>query len=148
VDIPAAIGPLGEAIFLRAREDADAGLRHGDPSSALRIGGRFRGGRASEGADNSIVLSSRGDEGKLAWTTHVTNLWPVFKLGDADTTSRVLVEHLICACTGLPRQDYEWLFQYRGVTPDGELATLATVQPTSKRPADHGHQQGEVVRPQ
>jgi len=44
----------------------------------------------------------------------------------------VLVEHLICACTGLPRQDMEWLFQFKGVTPEGALATLATVQPTSK----------------
>jgi CubicO group peptidase (beta-lactamase class C family) len=44
----------------------------------------------------------------------------------------VLVKHLICACTGLPRQDYEWLFQYQGVTPEAALKTLATIQPTSK----------------
>jgi CubicO group peptidase (beta-lactamase class C family) len=62
----------------------------------------------------------------------VTQLLPQFKLGNADTTRRVLVEHLICACTGLPRQDFEWLFQFKGVTPEGALATLASVQPTSK----------------
>ena len=28
--------------------------------------------------------------------------------------SRVLVKQLICACTGLPRQDLEWLFQFEG----------------------------------
>ena len=45
---------------------------------------------------------------------------------------QVLVKHLICACTGLPRQDFEWLFQFKGVTPEGALATLGTMQPTSK----------------
>ena len=80
----------------------------------------------------TLLLAKLVDEGKLTWTTPVTSLLPGFKLGDADTTRRALVEHLVCACTGLPRQDLEWLFQYRGLTPEGALATLATVQPTSK----------------
>ncbi len=80
----------------------------------------------------TLMLAKLVDEGKLTWETPVTKLLPSFKLGDADTTSRVLVKHLICACTGLPRQDLEWLFQYEGVTPSGALATLAGMQPTSK----------------
>ena len=80
----------------------------------------------------TLLLAKLVDAGKITWTQPVTQLLPQFKLGNADTTRRVLVEHLICACTGLPRQDMEWLFQFKGVTPDGALATLATVQPTSK----------------
>lgn len=80
----------------------------------------------------TLLLAKLVDEGKIDWKTPVTQLLPQFKLGNADTTRRVLVEHLICACTGLPRQDFEWLFQFKGVTPEGALATLATVQPTSK----------------
>ena len=80
----------------------------------------------------TLLLAKLVDAGKVTWTTPVTQLLPQFRLGDADTTRRVLVEHLICACTGLPRQDLEWLFQFKGVTPEGALATLATVQPTSK----------------
>jgi CubicO group peptidase (beta-lactamase class C family) len=80
----------------------------------------------------TLLLAKLVDQGRITWTTPVTRLLPQFKLGDADTTRRVLVEHLICACTGLPRQDFEWLFQFKGVTPEGALATLATVQPTSK----------------
>jgi hypothetical protein len=45
----------------------------------------------------------------------VTEIDPGFKLGDAATTKQVLVKHLICACTGLPRQDFEWLLQVRGL---------------------------------
>ena len=80
----------------------------------------------------TLMLAKLVDEGKFTWQTPVTNLLPSFKLGDADTTSRVLVKHLICACTGMPRQDYEWLLQFQGVTPEGELQTLGTIHPTSK----------------
>jgi CubicO group peptidase (beta-lactamase class C family) len=53
-------------------------------------------------------------------------------LGDADTTRQALVKHLVCACTGLPRQDFEWLFNFAAATPVSSLATLGTMQPTSR----------------
>ncbi|HXT22664.1 MAG TPA: serine hydrolase domain-containing protein [Thermoanaerobaculia bacterium] len=80
----------------------------------------------------TLLLAKLVDEGKLTWETPVTTLLPSFKLGNADTTRSVLVKHLICACTGLPRQDFEWLFQFEGVTPAGAMATLGTMQPTTK----------------
>lgn len=80
----------------------------------------------------TLMLGKLVDEKKLTWESTATSLLPQFKLGDADTTSKVLVKHLICACTGLPRQDMEWLFEYGNLTAEGALATLATMQPTSK----------------
>ena len=80
----------------------------------------------------TLMLAKLVDEGKITWDTPVTTLLPSFKLGDADTTSRVLVKNLICACTGLPRQDYEWLFQYKGVTAEDAMKTLGSMQPTTK----------------
>ena len=80
----------------------------------------------------TLMLAKLVDEQKLTWETPVTKLLPSFKLGSADTTNRVLVKHLVCACTGLPRQDLEWLFEFKGVTPDRAMETLANVQPTSK----------------
>jgi CubicO group peptidase (beta-lactamase class C family) len=80
----------------------------------------------------TLMLAKLVDEKKLTWETPVTSLLPSFKLGSAATTSQVRVKHLICACTGLPRQDFEWLFQFGGLTPEGALGTLATMQPTSK----------------
>ena len=55
-----------------------------------------------------------------------------FKLGDADTTRRVLMKHLVCACTGLPRQDMESIFEGERLTPESVVATLATMRPTSQ----------------
>ena len=80
----------------------------------------------------TLMLAKLVDDKKLTWDAHVTSLLPSFKLGDPSTTSQVEVRHLICACTGLPRQDMEWLFQFEGLTPEKALATLGTMQPTSK----------------
>ncbi|MBV8202903.1 MAG: beta-lactamase family protein [Acidobacteria bacterium] len=80
----------------------------------------------------TLLLAKLVAQGRLTWETPVTSLLPSFRLGDADTTRRVLVKHLICACTGLPRQDLEWIFEFGGLTPEGALATLGTMQPTSK----------------
>jgi CubicO group peptidase (beta-lactamase class C family) len=80
----------------------------------------------------TLMLAKLVDEKKLTWDAPATNMLPTFKLGDADTTSKVLVKHLICACTGLPRQDMEWLFEFAGRTPETIMASLASMQPTSK----------------
>jgi CubicO group peptidase (beta-lactamase class C family) len=80
----------------------------------------------------TLMLAKLVDEKKLSWDTPVTKVLPSFKLGDAETTKQVLVKHLICACTGLPRQDLEWLFEFENATPASAMATLGTMQPTSK----------------
>lgn len=82
-------------------------------------------------AMTTLMLGRLVDAGKITWETPVVDLLPGFKLGDAATTARVQVQHLVCACTGLPRQDYEWLMEFRDATPATSLATLATMQPTT-----------------
>jgi len=80
----------------------------------------------------TLLLSELVDQKKLRWDEPVIDVYPSFKLGDADTTKKVLVKNLICACTGLPRQDLEWLFEFKNATPESELALLGTMEPTSK----------------
>ena len=80
----------------------------------------------------TLLLSELVDEKKLKWDQPVIDVYPSFKLGDAETTKKVLVKNLICACTGLPRQDLEWIFEFKNATPESTLALLGTMQPTSK----------------
>ncbi len=80
----------------------------------------------------TLLLAELVDEKRLRWDQPVTEVYPSFKLGDAATTKSVLVKHLVCACTGLPRQDMEWLFEYRNATPASAMALLGTMQPTSR----------------
>ena len=80
----------------------------------------------------TLLLAKLVDKQKFQWDTPVSKIYPSFKLGDAETTSQVLVKHLICACTGLPRQDFEWLFEFKNATAKSEMELLGTLQPTSK----------------
>lgn len=79
----------------------------------------------------TLMLATLVDEGKISWETPVTALLPSFRLGDPDTTKQVRVKHLICACTGLPRQDLESRLEFEGLTAVQVLNTLGTMQPTS-----------------
>jgi CubicO group peptidase (beta-lactamase class C family) len=80
----------------------------------------------------TLLLAMLADEKKLAWDQPVIELYPAFRLGSPETTKQVLVKHLICACTGMPRQDMEWLFEFKHSTPTTVLSLLSTMQPTSK----------------
>ena len=83
-------------------------------------------------AMTTLLLAKLVAEHRITWDTPVIKLFPSFKLGDAETTHSVLVKHLICACTGMPRQDLEWIFDYGKMTPESTMALLGTMQPTSK----------------
>ncbi len=80
----------------------------------------------------TLLLARLVDAQKLQWNEPVIQVYPAFKLGDVNTTRQVEVKHLVCACTGLPRQDLEWIFQFKTYTPASTFTLLSTMQPTSR----------------
>lgn len=110
------VGGLGvRELGKRARVDADTLFLAASNTKAL----------------TTLLLARLVDEGKLRWDQPVTEVYPAFALGDPATTTQVRVRHLVCACTGLPRRDLEWLFEPGRLTPATSIALLATMQPTS-----------------
>ena len=82
---------------------------------------------------STLLLARLADEGKLRWDQPVTEVYPAFRLGSEATTKQVLMRHLVCACTGVPRKDYEWIFTTTAKTPTAAtFAQLAATEPTSK----------------
>lgn len=79
----------------------------------------------------SLLMARLVDEKKLTWDTPVVSLLPSFALADADLTKKLLLKHTVCACTGLPRQDLELLFEYAHVTPEQRVASMGTMKPTT-----------------
>ncbi len=81
----------------------------------------------------TLLLARLADQGKLRWDQPVVQISPAFRLGDAATTQSVQMKHLVCACTGLPRKDYEIIFRTTAATPASDtFSLLAQTQPTSK----------------
>ncbi|WP_208113611.1 serine hydrolase domain-containing protein [Tahibacter aquaticus] len=88
---------------------------------------------ASNGkALTTLMLARQVEAGRFDWNTPVASIWREFRVGDAETTRRVAVKHLICACTGMPRQDYEWMFEGDHSTAASMMQLLSTAQPTSE----------------
>lgn len=80
----------------------------------------------------TLLLATLVDEGRLDWDKPVVDYMPSFRLGSAETTKKVLVKHLVCACTGLPRKDMEWTFNTRADAPASDtFVQLAATEPTS-----------------
>lgn len=81
----------------------------------------------------TLLLAKLVDEGKLRWDQPVTEVYPAFKLGSPETTSKVLVKHLVCACTGLPRKDMQVLLNSDpNAAASDTFVQLAATEPTSK----------------
>ena len=79
----------------------------------------------------SLMMARLVDKGTFTWDTPVTRLLPTFALGDPDATSRVTMAHTVCACTGLPRQDMEFIFEWNGSTPEKRIDSLKAMKPTT-----------------
>jgi len=71
------------------------------------------------------------DAGLFKWDTPVTTLLPGFALGDADITSKLVLWETACACTGMPRRDLEFIFEYGHVSPEQRIASMKTMVPTT-----------------
>jgi CubicO group peptidase (beta-lactamase class C family) len=79
----------------------------------------------------SLLMARMVDRKKFSWDTPVTSLLPSFALGDAEVTKRVTLAHTVCACTGLPRWDMEFIFEWNKATPDSRIALLRGMKPTT-----------------
>ena len=79
----------------------------------------------------SLMMARLVDSRKFTWETPITKLMPAFALGDPDATSRVTMAHTVCACTGLPRWDMEFIFESTGSTPASRIELVRAMKPTT-----------------
>ena len=80
----------------------------------------------------TLLLSRLVDRHRIRWDEPVVQAYPRFKLADPEITRQVLIKHLICACTGMPRQDLEWIFEGGPAKPISTFDLLATMKPTTR----------------
>jgi CubicO group peptidase (beta-lactamase class C family) len=78
----------------------------------------------------TLMMARLIDEGRFTWDTPATQVLPSFALGDPAITSATLMRHTVCACTGMPRQDYEMIFEGK-VSPEDRIASMKTMKPTT-----------------
>jgi CubicO group peptidase (beta-lactamase class C family) len=80
----------------------------------------------------TLMMARVVDQGKLHWNELVTQAYPTFRLGSPATTAKVRIEDLICACTGVPRKDFDWILGTTPQTgPQETFVQLLHTEPTS-----------------
>ena len=79
----------------------------------------------------TLMMARLVDEGAFTWDTPAAALLPGFALGDPETTRKLTMKYTVCACTGLPRQDLEAIFDGAGKTPERMLAGMQRMTPTT-----------------
>jgi CubicO group peptidase (beta-lactamase class C family) len=79
----------------------------------------------------TLMMARLVDAGKLAWDAPVTQVLPSFALGDDAITKQATMRHTVCACTGMPRQDFEMIFEFGKLTVEDRLASMKTMKPTT-----------------
>jgi CubicO group peptidase (beta-lactamase class C family) len=69
--------------------------------------------------------------GKLGWSTPITKLLPDFALADPEATRRLEIRHTVSASTGMPRRHVDFIFKFKGITPEQRLEEMKQMKPTT-----------------
>jgi CubicO group peptidase (beta-lactamase class C family) len=94
------------------------------PDTLLRIGSVTK-------SFSSLLAATLVDAGRLTWDTPLIELLPDFAVADADLTPRLTVRDAFCACSGLPRRDFEFIFNAHALTPELMIAGMAQLPLTA-----------------
>ncbi|MFT4038146.1 MAG: serine hydrolase domain-containing protein [Thermomicrobiales bacterium] len=94
------------------------------PDTLLRIGSVTK-------SFSSLLSATMVDAGLVNWETPLVDLLPDFAVADADLTARLTVRDAFCACSGLPRRDWEFIFSANAMTPERLIASMATLPLTA-----------------
>ncbi len=73
----------------------------------------------------TMLMAQLVDEGVFDWDTRVVEILPTFEVAEPDITDQITMQNLVCACTGVPRRDLEWLFNYEDLTAEKIIESLA-----------------------
>lgn len=106
------------------------GVRSLERPEPVTVQTRFMIGSTTK-ALTTFLMARLVDQKKLSWSTPVVDLLEDFALADPDITQRLQLRHTVSASTGMPRQDYEFIFRYSGITPETRLREMRTMRPTT-----------------
>ncbi|MBN1286289.1 MAG: beta-lactamase family protein [Anaerolineae bacterium] len=73
----------------------------------------------------TLLMAQLVDDGVMTWDTHVVDILPSFAVKDPEITEKITVQNLVCACTGVPRRDFELVFNGDELSAEDIVASLA-----------------------
>jgi len=74
----------------------------------------------------TLLMAQMVDDGVIDWDTPVVDILPTFEVADPDVTETITMQNMVCACTGVPRRDFELIFNSDDLTAEGIIDSLST----------------------
>ncbi len=122
-----AIGVVQNGEVVYAKGFGVRGLGHPEPVTPAT---QFMIGSSTKPL-TTLLMARLIDKGTFTWSTPVRDLLPDFELADPEITRKLEMRHTACACTGMPRRDLDFVFRFKGISPEQRLAEMRTMRPTT-----------------
>ena len=74
----------------------------------------------------TLAMAQAVDDGLFTWETPAVEVLPTFAVADPDVTRTISMEKLVCACSGVPRRDFELLLNT--LTAEDVIESLKTFE--------------------
>jgi CubicO group peptidase (beta-lactamase class C family) len=72
----------------------------------------------------TMMMGSLVDEGLMEWDTPAVEVLPTFAVSDPAITQQITMRNLVCACTGVPRRDLEFIFNASDLSAEDMVESL------------------------
>jgi CubicO group peptidase (beta-lactamase class C family) len=72
----------------------------------------------------TMMMATEVDDRLMAWDEPVVDILPEFAVADRKLTKTITVRNLVCACTGVPRRDLEFIFNASELSAEDVIASL------------------------
>jgi len=76
----------------------------------------------------TMLMGILVDEEKMTWDTPAQELYPDFAVMDPALSETITMRNLVCACTGVPRRDLEFLFNASTLSATDVISSLRTFE--------------------
>lgn len=76
----------------------------------------------------TLMMATLVDDGLMQWDQKVVDILPTFAVKDPAITQKITVRNLVCACTGVPRRDLEFIFNANQLTAEDVIASLKSFE--------------------
>lgn len=73
----------------------------------------------------TTMMASMVAEGLFRWDTPVVEVMPEFQFSNPELTRSITMENMVCACSGVPRRDFELFFNAQELSPEAVVRSLA-----------------------
>lgn len=95
----------GRLVYQRA-----FGVRELGKDAPVTLDTQFMIGSAGKSL-TTLLMATLVDAGKMRWDTPAQAVFPEFRVADTQLSQTLTLRDLVCACSGVPRRDFEIIFR-------------------------------------